>query len=80
MIRRVVSSAVVASSVVFGAVAPAFATQWDGEDRGTPLSTLQVLALFVGIPAAVIGLVYFLAFVPKRKDKSDSAGTDIAIR
>lgn len=79
MIRRALASVVVAGSVLVGAMSPAFATQWDGEERGEPLTLLQVLGLFVGIPAAVIGLVYFLAFVPKRKsDRGPS--TDIAIR
>ena len=40
---------------------------------------IQVLGLFVGVPALVIGTIYFIAFVPKRKADSAS-GSDIALR
>lgn len=79
MIRRALATCVVAGSAVACVSTPAFATQWDGEDRGEPLSLLQVIGLFVGIPAAVIGLVYFIAFVPKRKS-GRGPSTDIVIR
>ena len=79
MMRRAVATAVVAGSVVLGAASPASARTWDGEDRGEPLTMLQVIGLFVGVPAAVIGLVYFIAFVPKRKS-GRGPGTDIVVR
>lgn len=48
----------------------------DGEQPGAPLSMIAGIGFFVGIPAAVIALVYFIAYVPKRKAKS----TDIVTR
>jgi len=79
MMRRAVATAVVAGSVILGAASPSSARAWDGEDRGEPLTMLQVIGLFVGVPAAVIGLVYFIAFVPKRKS-GRGPGTDIVVR
>lgn len=77
IMRRVLSAAVVVVSVASAAVTPAFATEWDGEERGEPMSLLQVLGLFVGIPALIIATVYVLVMVPPRKDEP---GTDIATR
>ncbi|MBU6213359.1 MAG: hypothetical protein KGP01_02770 [Actinomycetales bacterium] len=79
MTRRLLATAVVLGSALLGSVGPASATTWDGEDRGEPLSLLQVIGLFVGVPAAVIGLIYFIAFVPKRKS-GRGPSTDIVIR
>lgn len=77
MLRRLLAAAVVAGSVLAGAVSPALATQWDGEERGEPMPLLQVLGLFVGIPLLIIATVYFLVMVPPRKDEP---GTDVAVR
>ena len=77
MIRRALAASIIAGSSVLSAVSPSLATQWDGEERGEPMSLLQVLGLFVGIPALIIATVYFLVMVPPRKDQP---GTDIVVR
>ena len=79
MMRRLIASTVVSGSAILGFAVPALATGLDGEDRGKPMPLIQVLGLFVGVPALVIGTIYFIAFVPKRK--ADSApSSDIALR
>jgi len=77
MLRRLLAASVVAGFTVLSAVSPSMATQWDGEERGEPMSLLQVLGLFVGIPGLIIATVYFLVMVPPRKDEP---GTDVAVR
>jgi len=76
-VRRGIATTVVAATSALVSVVPAFAGQIDGEERGKPMSLFTVLGLFVGIPALVIGLVYFLVYVPGAKDKPS---TDIATR
>lgn len=74
-LRRMMTAAVVSSPLL--AIAPAFADAgMDGEEPGAPLSMIAGIGFFVGIPAAVIALVYFIAYVPKRK----SSSTDVATR
>ena len=74
-LRRIMTVAVVSSPLL--AAAPVFADAgMDGEEPGAPLSMIAGIGFFVGIPAAVIALVYFIAYVPKRK----SSSTDVATR
>lgn len=48
------------------AASPAFADRVpdDGEVPGDPLSTAQVLLIYVGIPAAIIAVIWLLASLP----------------
>ncbi|MEY5145667.1 MAG: hypothetical protein RL745_1038 [Actinomycetota bacterium] len=73
--RRICTAAAVISPLIVSA--PSFAESgMDGEEAGAPLSMIAGIGWFVGIPAAVIALVYFIAYVPKRK----SSSTDISTR
>jgi len=52
------------TAVVSVLASPAFAAQrrYEGDDPGPGLTALETLALFVGIPALVIAVVYVLVF------------------
>ena len=73
---RRITSAVIIALPMLATATPVFAAGRDGEEPGDSLSLISAIGLFVGIPVAVIGLLYFIAYVPKRKSSNEVATRD----
>ena len=76
--RRAAAATVCTLVLTSASLAPAIAgTQdWDGQDRGEPMSLGEAIVIFAVIPLAISGLLAALVLVPDwfRKAKASTRG------
>lgn len=75
--RRIAAAAVVsaASTVAFANAALAYTVD-AGEEAGPGMSVLETVLWFIGLPGALIGLVWFLWSIPSWRRNSTPATGD----